>query len=102
MIEIATSVVPSLDAQQVTDLQAMTSIMEGWTGLMSEESVAATVYTFTMIHFTKSLFHAYFVDEVHRDSFIQKYSYWEFSKKMIKSVAEQPETSIYHNLCAQA
>ena len=59
-----------LTNDQVSDLRSMTATLDGWQGLMAKESVAATVYTFTMIHFTKSLFHAFVSEEIQRDALI--------------------------------
>ena len=78
----------------------MVGILEGWTGQMVNDSVAATVYTFTFMHFTDTLFHAYQQDDSEdRRAFTDGYLYDEFVQTLLKSVAKDGPESKYKKLC---
>ena len=47
----------------------MTDILEGWSAEMSEDSIAASVYEYTLWNFQNSLFHAYIPEEMKEDRF---------------------------------
>ena len=56
-----------------SDLEEMLSILEKWDFEFDEESVGATVYTFAMLRFHKSLFHKYESDPEQRSMMIDGY-----------------------------
>ena len=65
----------------------MINLLEGWTGLMDEESIGATVYSFTFMYINKSLFHAFAPDDPDdRISFTDGYLYNEFIQTLLKDV----------------
>ena len=56
----------------------MVDLLNDWSGIMSEDSIAATVYSFTLMHVHKSLFHAYEDDADERMALTDGYLYNEF------------------------
>jgi acyl-homoserine lactone acylase PvdQ len=54
-------------------MTAMLKLLEGWDYRMDEESVAATVYSFALLKFNKSLFHKYESDSEQRANMIDGY-----------------------------
>ena len=63
---------------------------------MEVESVAATVYEFTMIEFKKSLFHAYESEDIReRLAFLDWYLPNEFMLTHLRSIAEEGSASKY-------
>ena len=70
---------------------------------MDVESVAATVYEFTIIEFKKSLFHEYESEDIReRLAFLDWYLSNEFLLTHLRSVAEEGSESKYQNLCRSA
>ena len=62
LAELAREAKKDLPSSLQKDLEEMLAILEGWDYRFTEESVAATVYTFAMLRFQKSLFHNYEAD----------------------------------------
>ena len=80
----------------------MENLLDGWTGHMGEESVAATVYSFTYMNILKSLFHAYADDPEDRISFADGYLFTEFIQTLLKSIVTEGPASKYNKLCQKA
>ena len=103
MVQIAHEVQSSLTSKQSSDLDFMVNLLEGWTGLVDEESVPATVYSFTLMQVHKSLFHKYAPDDAEdRISFTDGYLYNEFIITLLKSIAAEGSASKYNKVCDMA
>ena len=103
MIAIAQSVASELTADQIADLHSMTSVLADWDCEMSEESVQATVYQFTLGEIQASLFHAYEKDLKARIMYTEsRVEFAEFTMTFLKSVAEKGADSKYQILCKEA
>ena len=103
MIKIAKEAKSALDPDQAKDLEFMINLLDGWTGLMDEQSVAATVYSFTFMNIHKSLFHAYEKDDPdERIAFTDGYLYIEFIYTLLRNIAENGAASKYNKICRNA
>ena len=74
-----------------------------WNGSIDMESVEATVYSFVLMNFQKSLFHAYEPDnEQDRIRMTENALFCEFVHTLLKSLAESGSQSKYQKLCKMA
>jgi len=99
MTEIAKGVEGSLTSEQRADMTAMLNLLKDWDFKMDEESVAATVYSFALLKFNKSMFHAYEKDSEQRANMIDGYLQPYFVERLIKEVAEIGMESPLNRVC---
>ena len=102
MIRIAEKAKESLTSEQLEDMQFMIDLLNGWQGNMDEDSIAATVYSFTLMSIHKSLFHAYEDDQDERLAFTDGFLYNEFIQTLLKSVSKDGEASRFNKVCQKA
>lgn len=83
-------------------MEAMLKLLEGWDYRMDEESVAATVYSFALLKFNKSLFHKYESDSEQRANMIDGYLQPYFVERLIKDLANEDSVTPLNRVCEQA
>ena len=66
---------------------------------MDEESVAATVYSFALLKFNKSLFHKYESDSEQRANMIDGYLQPYFVERLIKVLANEGTPDRLNRVC---
>ena len=72
-MQLAREVKEELPYNLRSDLEDMLSILDSWDFVFDEESVGATVYTFALLRFNKSLYHKYESDPEQRSKMIDGY-----------------------------
>ena len=78
----------------------MLDLFDGWKGLMDKESIAASVYSYTMYYFSKSLFHAYVEGEVeNRLLYSDNYLMHNVNIRLLESAAKDGNTSHFNPIC---
>ena len=81
----------------------MIEILSDWNFEMTEDSVKATVFQFTLGEIQASLFHAYEKDLKARILYTEsRVEFAEFTMTFLKSVAEKGAESKYQFLCREA
>ena len=104
LIEIAENAKSMFSSKDVTSIDFMTDLLDDWKGEMSADSIAATVFSFTIVQFHQSLLHAYdiFNDQSDIAKFQQDYYYQEFVLTLLKSIAQDGSQSKYNMPCEEA
>jgi len=67
LTEIAQDAKSMFSNEDARSIDFMTDLLEDWQGEMSADSIPATVFSFTVIHFHQSLLHAYDTFNDHSD-----------------------------------
>lgn len=77
--------------------------LEAWDGRFSEDSIAATCYSYSMLFIYKSLMHKYYPDnDKTRFKIIDNYNFVDFFERMITDVQLNKDKSTFNKFCVQA
>ena len=91
MIKIARKIASELSADQRVAMESNFKYLEGWNGRFSEDSIAATCYSYTMLFFYKSLMHRQYPgDESRRLKVIDNYNFVDFVERLFLDVEADP------------
>ena len=101
MIKATESVKQDLVNEEIEgDLQLMIELLEGWQGFMGKDSIAASVYSYTMYYLHNSLFHSYLEDDIdNRLHYTDNYLFMDATSRMIESAATEGEASHFNVIC---
>ena len=84
-------------------MEGLVQHLSGWNGRFSEESIAATCYSYTMLFFYKSLMHRQYPgDESRRLKVIDNYNFVDFVERLLLDVESKPNTSRFNAVCLDA
>lgn len=97
MIKIARKIAPELTADQRVAMESIFKYLEAWDGRFSEESIAATCYSYTMLFFYKSLMHRQYPgEESRRLKVIDNYNFVDFVERLFLDVEIDPSGSKFN------
>lgn len=100
MIEIARKVASQLSGDQKVAMESLFKHLEGWNGRFSEDSIAATCYSYSMLYFYKSLMHRQYPgDEERRLKVIDNYNFVDFVERLFLDIEMNPEGSKFNAIC---
>jgi len=102
MLTIAEKVSSELTPAQKETLDEVKRILEAWDGRFNEESIEATVYSYAMLFFHKSLLNDYFDDEKVRLQIVDNHAFIDYFRRLIKAMESSIITTEQQSICKNA